>query len=72
MSIPWKPWPFGNEFHPIACRLSGILYALELVEGKDRPNERPAEDFYAIGKTVGLLLHLTKQLWGTGDVCFRK
>ena len=68
MFVPRKPWPFGNEFHTIACCSSGILYALELVEGKDRPRERPNEEFSYLGKTVGLLLRLTKQLWGAGKV----
>jgi hypothetical protein len=65
MFVPRKPWPFGNEFHTIACGVSGILYAMELVEGKDEPREKPAAEFSNLGKTVGLLLRLTKTLWGT-------
>jgi len=68
MFVPRKPWPFGNEFHTIACAVSGILYSLELVEGKDKPRERPEPEFNELGKTVGLLLRLTQQLWGTGKV----
>ena len=34
MFVPQKPWPFRNEYHTICCGLSGILFSLELVEGK--------------------------------------
>ena len=59
---PMKPWPFGNECHTIACGVTGILFQLELVEGKDEPPERPQKDYSEHGKTVGLLLRLTKPL----------
>lgn len=68
MFVPRKPWPFGNEWHTIACGVSGILYQLELVEGKDEPTERPNPEYSLLGKTVGLLLRLTKPLWATGKV----
>jgi Transposase IS4 len=68
MFVPRKPWPFGNEWHTICCGLTGILFAVELVEGKDHPKERPPEDFENLGKTVGLLLRLTKKLWSTAKV----
>ena len=38
-----------------------------MVEGKDEPSEKPKE-FSEKGKTVSLLLRLTKKLWGTGKV----
>ena len=38
--IPRKPWPYGNEYHTICCCTSGILFAQELVEGRDRPKEK--------------------------------
>ena len=41
---PRKPHPYGNEYHSICCGLSGIMYAIEIVEGKDRPREK-AKDF---------------------------
>lgn len=66
MFVPRKPHPFGNEYHTICDCESGVLYRLELVEGKDCPAERPKPEFDALGKTVGLLLRLTKALWGTG------
>ena len=36
---PRKPWPFGNEYHSIACALSSIIFFVELVEGRDRAKE---------------------------------
>ena len=65
MCIPRKPWPFGNEYHTICCGISGILYAAELVEGKDEPRDRPPKEFSELGKTVGLLLRLTRSIWHT-------
>ena len=35
MFIPRKPWPFGNEYHLVCCCLSGIMWGIDLVEGKD-------------------------------------
>ena len=37
---PRKPHPYGNEYHTICCAHSGILFAMEMVEGKDRPKDR--------------------------------
>jgi hypothetical protein len=34
---PRKPHPFGNEYHTACCGLSGIMFSIELVEGKDAP-----------------------------------
>ena len=67
MFVPRKPWPFGNEFHTIACSETGILYAMEIVEGKDKPPEVKKE-FAEFGKTTLLMLRLTRSLWGTGKV----
>ena len=40
----------------IACGVCGVMYAVELVEGKDKPPRPPAKAFSEMGKTVGLLL----------------
>ena len=40
---PRKPHPFGNEYHTICCCMCGVLYRVEMVEGKDRPDERPVD-----------------------------
>jgi hypothetical protein len=55
-----------HEYHTIACGISGVLYSLELVQGKDEPQQRPRKEFEERGKTVSLLLRLTQSLWGTG------
>ena len=52
---PRKPHPFGNEWHTACCGLSGILFAFELVEGKDAPPQIEVPHAQH-GKTTGLLL----------------
>ena len=61
-----KPKPFGNEYHDICCDESGIKFALEMVEGKDRPKELPSDPKNEA--TIGLLKRLCKPLYGTGSV----
>ena len=68
MVVPRKPHPFGNEYHTLCCGLCGILYALELVEGKDRPRQMGPQEFDNLGKTVGLLLRLSRSIWNTARV----
>ena len=68
MVVPRKPWRCGNEYHTICCSLSGILFALEIVEGKDRPSQAPPKEYEEKGKTVGLCLRLTKSLQGSAKV----
>ena len=66
MFVPRKPRPFGNEYHTICCGLSGILFGMELVEGKDRPKELPSPPQNR--KTTELLLNLCKSMAGTGKI----
>ena len=66
MFVPRKPRPFGNEYHSICCGLSCIMFAVELVEGKDRPKELPSPNKKE--KTAHLLLELCKSLWGSGKI----
>ena len=40
---PRKPWSFGNECHSIARGDLGILFFMEIVEGKDKPAHLPQE-----------------------------
>ena len=68
MVVPRKPWKCGNEYHTICCSITGILFALELIEGKDRPILGPNKEHEEKGKTVGLCLRLTKSLQGTGTI----
>ena len=64
---PRKPHPFGNEYHTACCALSGILFVIELVQGKDYPPELGATEFEAwLGKTGGLLLRMLKSIFNTG------
>jgi hypothetical protein len=62
MFVPRKPHPMGNEYHSICCGISGIMYAIELVEGKDRPRELPPKKHHEKGRTAGLLLRLTESI----------
>ena len=69
MFIPRKPWPFGNEYHSICCCKSGIMWQVELVEGKDEPKQKPTPEFDAIGgNTTSLLLRLCKPIFHTGKL----
>ena len=65
--VPRKPHPMGNEYHTICCGQTRILYQLELVEGKDRPVELGPLPYENLGgKTVGLLLRLTRPIHTSG------
>lgn len=44
------------------------MYGLELVEGKDHPNQMPALAHNNLSATCALLLCLTKSIWSTGKV----
>ena len=65
---PRKPHPYGNEYHTICCGLSGILFAMELVMGKDAPRKPSDDPTNSKGNTVGLLLRLCKSLYSTGKL----
>ena len=69
--LPRKPWPIGNEYHSICCCQSGIMWAVELVEGWDRPPEKPEEKFSDItknGSTTSLFLRLCESIFHIGLV----
>mmetsp|Transcript_26170 Transcript_26170/g.44621 ORF Transcript_26170/g.44621 Transcript_26170/m.44621 type:complete len:150 (-) Transcript_26170:1029-1478(-) len=56
---PRKPHPYGSEYHTTCCALSGIMFVIKLVEGKDRPREIGLQEFDNLsGKMVGLLLRM--------------
>jgi len=65
---PRKPWPFGNEYHTIACGLCSILFGIDLVEGKDRTPELLLQDLNRYGPTVSLLLCLFSSIFYSGCV----
>ena len=56
MYIPRKPWKFGKEYHDAGCSDSNIIWALDLREGKDWPQNLGHKEFDNIGKTIGILL----------------
>ncbi len=48
----------------MCCGLSGVLFSLELVEGKDHPSQLgPAEYNNLSEKSCGLLLHMLKSVF---------
>ena len=61
-------WPFGNEYHSICCGTSGIMFGIEMVEGKDRPKEIPPDPTNEKGNTIGLLLRLCSSIYNSGRV----
>ena len=78
--VPREPLHFRNEYCTIFCGISGVLYRLYLVEGKYCPMKLDAPIYNEIlGKTVGLLLKLSKIFWVSGktlvlysDLCLLK
>ena len=66
MCVPREPRPLGNEYHSTYCCISGFMYAVELVEGKDRPRQKLTEKFTDITKsgiTTSLLLDLCESIF---------
>ena len=68
MFVPQKPWPFGNEYHTVCCCTCGIMWGIELVEGKDRPRQLPRPQYDDLGSTVGLLLRLLTPIFHLGFI----
>ena len=68
MFVPHKPWPFGNEYHTVCCCTSGIMWGIDLVEGKDRPRALGQQQFDDMGSTVGLLLRMLTPIFHKGYV----
>ena len=62
-----KTWPFGNDHHAIACGESGILFFVEIVEGKEKAAHLQQEHS-SLSSTIGLILICTKTLHNTGKV----
>ena len=58
---------FGNEYHMVCCSLSGILWQMEIVEGKDAPPQIVPK-VNNQGKAVGLLLCALEPIFGKGDM----
>ena len=56
MFVRRKPWPFRNKYHTACCCLSGIMWGVDLVEGKDHPQQLGQHEYEELGSMVGLLL----------------
>jgi hypothetical protein len=69
MQVNMKPTPKGNMVNTIACVQTQIIYYAELVEGADRPPHRRSE-FAEQGAMTGLVLRMTRRIWGKGDIVF--
>ena len=65
---PRKPWPFGNEYRTVCCCLSGIMWGIDLVEGKDHPPQLGQLEYEELGSTVGLLLRMLFPIFHLGFV----
>ena len=64
---PRKTHPFGNVWYTNFCALSGILFGVELVEGKAHPCQYGPLDFDKLdGNTVILLLLMMNNYFSTG------
>ena len=64
--VPRKPKPFGFEYHSICCGVSGVMFAIKLSEGRDRPRELPSPPQNE--KTSHLLLELCRSIYGSGKI----
>ena len=68
MFVPRKPRPVGNEYHTIADRLCGILFYMEIFDGKDRPKGRRKDKYHEYGNTGILLIGLCIHLFMNGNI----
>ena len=66
--VPRKPHPFGNKYHKIACAKSKFINNVDIMEGGDKPRGVGNKEFDYKGDTEGLIVMITKPLWGTGKV----
>lgn len=68
MTVKRKPHPLGNEYHTICDGETCIMFKMELVEGKSRPQQRPLKYEAEYGKTASLVIRMTEELSTTGRV----
>ena len=68
MFVPRKPWPFGNEYHTVCCCSSGIMWGIDLVEGKDHPQQLGIQQYDNFGSTFGLLLRMLAPIYHKGFI----
>jgi hypothetical protein len=46
----------GNEYHTVCCGIGGIMFSVELVEGRDRHPEFPPPKHDSTGNTTSYTL----------------
>ena len=54
---------FGNDWNIIFYAIYGIIFHVELVEGKDWPPHLPEPISGVIGKTIVLFVQLTRPIY---------
>ena len=65
MVVTSKLCPCVNEYHTICCSHSGILFVMELVEGKNETRQAPENPHTELGNMLGLVLCITRSLRNT-------
>ena len=68
MFVPRKPWHFGNQYHSVCCCTSGIMWGIEMVEGKDHPWQLGQPQYNNLGSTIGLLLQILTPIFFKGFI----
>ena len=68
MFVPRKPWPFGNKYHSVSCCTSGIMLGIEMVEGKDHPQQLGQPQYDNLGSSIGLLLWILTPIFFKGFI----
>ena len=63
MFVSCKPLPFGNEYHTMCCCSLGIMWGIDLVEGKDHPPQLGQQQYENFGLMVGLLLQMLSPIY---------
>ena len=66
MCVDRKPHTSGNERHVIFYCLMSILWRAHIVEGKYCPSQRGAKQQQKIDKKFGLMLRMSKPIFGSG------
>ena len=63
-----KATSIWNEYHSVCCSMSGIMWGIELVEGKDAPRACSTSQtkHNNHGNTVGLLLRILQPIFTKG------
>ena len=66
MFVPCKPCPFVNEYHTMCCCSLGIMWGIDLVEGKDHPPQLGQQQYENFKPMVGLLLQMLSPIYNKG------